>query len=45
VVDEEKALGQNFLREFQPSPFIIIPFVFYIQSQQLTASLNKKTID
>jgi len=42
---DKMALGQDFLREFQPSPFIIIPFVFYFQSQQLTASLNKKTID
>jgi len=39
------ALGQDFLGKFQPSPFIIIPFVFYIQSQKLRASLNKKTID
>jgi hypothetical protein len=39
------ALAQDFLREFQPPPFIQIPFLFYIQPQQLTESLNKKIID
>ena len=42
---DEVALGQDFLRKFQPSPFIVVPFVLCIKSQQLTAPLNKKIID